>query len=88
MTPYLSLKGLIKKNQTPADKELSGMTLRDLWENSSNAVNKPHAHIGGGLSFTSANAGKVQFPVAKFPLHGKEIVSKQPAVHSVKSLLS
>lgn len=88
MTLYLSLKGLIKKNQTPTDKELSGMTLRDLWENSSNTVNKPHPHVGGGLSFNRANAGKVQVPVAKFFLHGKEIVSKQQAGHSVKRLLS
>ncbi|XP_027130273.1 serine/threonine-protein kinase MAK isoform X2 [Larimichthys crocea] len=58
---YLSqsryLPGLIGKNQTPSgDKELSGMTLRDLWENSSNTVNKPLAPIGGGLSVTRANA--------------------------------
>ncbi|XP_035862719.1 serine/threonine-protein kinase MAK isoform X3 [Sander lucioperca] len=57
---YLSqsryLPGLIGKNQTPGEKELSGMTLRDLWENSSNAVNKPLAPIGGGLSVTRANA--------------------------------
>ncbi|KAM9337754.1 serine/threonine-protein kinase MAK [Symphorus nematophorus] len=58
---YLSqsryLPGLIGKNQTSSgDKELSGMTLRDLWENSSNTVNKPLAPIGGGLSVTRANA--------------------------------
>ncbi|XP_059183212.1 serine/threonine-protein kinase MAK [Centropristis striata] len=57
---YLSqsryLPGLINKNQTSGDKELSGMTLRDLWENSSNTVNKPLAPIGGGLSVTRANA--------------------------------
>ncbi|XP_078137080.1 serine/threonine-protein kinase MAK isoform X1 [Sander vitreus] len=57
---YLSqsryLPGLIGKNQTPGEKELSGMTLRDLWENSSNTVNKPLAPIGGGLSVTRANA--------------------------------
>lgn len=47
------------KNQTSADKELScGMTLRDLWENSPNAINKPLAHIGGGLSVSRANAGE------------------------------
>lgn len=58
-TLFLLLKGLINKNQTSsADKELSGMTLRDLWENSSNTVNKPLAHIGGGLSGTRTNAGK------------------------------
>lgn len=34
------------------------MTLRDLWENSSNTVNKPLGPIGGGLSVTRANAGK------------------------------
>ncbi|TDG97121.1 hypothetical protein EPR50_G00223050 [Perca flavescens] len=57
---YLSqsryLPGLIGKNQTPGEKELSGMTLRDLWENSSNTVNKPLAPIGGGLSVIRANA--------------------------------
>lgn len=34
------------------------MTLRDLWENSPNAINKPLAHIGGGLSVSRANAGE------------------------------
>ncbi|XP_023272649.1 serine/threonine-protein kinase MAK-like isoform X2 [Seriola lalandi dorsalis] len=58
---YLSqsryLPGLIGKNQTSSGgKELSGMTLRDLWENSSNTVNKPLAPIGGGLSVTRTNA--------------------------------
>ncbi|XP_032359727.1 serine/threonine-protein kinase MAK isoform X3 [Etheostoma spectabile] len=57
---YLSqsryLPGLIGKNQTSGDKELSGMTLRDLWENSTNTVNKPLAPIGGGVSVTRANA--------------------------------
>lgn len=57
---YLSqsryLPGLIGKSQLD-DKDLGAMTLRDLWENSSNAVNKPLAPIGGGLSVTRANAG-------------------------------
>ncbi|XP_074477505.1 serine/threonine-protein kinase MAK isoform X2 [Sebastes fasciatus] len=57
---YLSqsryLPGLIGKNQTSGDKELSGMTLRDLWENSSNTVNKPLAPIGGGIAVARANA--------------------------------
>ncbi|XP_069573044.1 serine/threonine-protein kinase MAK isoform X1 [Brachyistius frenatus] len=58
---YLSqsryLPGLIGKNQSSSgDKELSGMTLRDLWETSSNTVNKPLGPIGGGLSVTRANA--------------------------------
>ncbi|KAL6098005.1 cilk1 [Pungitius sinensis] len=57
---YLSqsryLPGLIGKNQTSADKKLSGLTLRDLWENSSNSVNKPLAPIGGGVSVTRDNA--------------------------------
>ncbi|KAM4606237.1 serine/threonine-protein kinase MAK [Polymixia lowei] len=55
---YLSqsryLPGLIGKNQ-PVDKELSGTTLRDLWDNSTNTINKPLAPIGGGLSVTRAN---------------------------------
>ncbi len=51
--------GLISKNQTSSgEKELSGMTLRDLWENSSNTANKPLAPIGGGLSVSRANAGE------------------------------
>ncbi|XP_029979718.1 serine/threonine-protein kinase MAK isoform X2 [Sphaeramia orbicularis] len=58
---YLSqsryLPGLIGKSQpSSGDKELSGMSLRDLWENSSNTVNKPLGPIGGGLSVTRANA--------------------------------
>ncbi|XP_040022730.2 serine/threonine-protein kinase MAK isoform X3 [Gasterosteus aculeatus] len=56
---YLSqsryLPGLIGKSQTSADKKLSGLTLRDLWENSSNTLNKPLAPIGGGLSVTRDN---------------------------------
>ncbi|XP_047423688.1 serine/threonine-protein kinase MAK isoform X4 [Mugil cephalus] len=69
---YLSqsryLPGLIGKNQgSSGDKELSGMTLRDLWENSSNAVNKPLGPIGGGLSVTRANAEEksVESPTEK-----------------------
>ncbi|KAM4718967.1 serine/threonine-protein kinase MAK isoform 2-T2 [Anableps anableps] len=51
------LPGLIGKNQTPSgEKEMGGMTLRDLWENSSNTVNKPLCPIGGGLAVTRANA--------------------------------
>lgn len=54
---FLRFQGLIK-SQTSTDKELSSMTLRDLWENSPNAINKPLAHIGGGLSVSRANAGE------------------------------
>ncbi|XP_027130276.1 serine/threonine-protein kinase MAK isoform X5 [Larimichthys crocea] len=77
---YLSqsryLPGLIGKNQTPSgDKELSGMTLRDLWENSSNTVNKPLAPIGGGLSVTRANAGN--FVSTKYNLSGAYMPSFQ-----------
>ncbi|KAM9712675.1 serine/threonine-protein kinase MAK isoform 3-T5 [Menidia menidia] len=57
---YLSqsryLPGLIGKNQTSGDKDMSSMTLRDLWENSSNTGNKPLGPIGGGLTVTRANA--------------------------------
>ncbi|XP_037550353.1 serine/threonine-protein kinase MAK [Nematolebias whitei] len=57
---YLSqsryLPGLIGKGQASSgDKELGGMSLRELWENSSNPVNKPLASIGK-LSVTRANA--------------------------------
>ncbi|XP_028425289.1 serine/threonine-protein kinase MAK isoform X2 [Perca flavescens] len=76
---YLSqsryLPGLIGKNQTPGEKELSGMTLRDLWENSSNTVNKPLAPIGGGLSVIRANAGN--FVSTKYNLSGGYIPSFQ-----------
>uniref|UniRef100_UPI0037E78E16 serine/threonine-protein kinase MAK n=1 Tax=Semicossyphus pulcher TaxID=241346 RepID=UPI0037E78E16 len=58
---YLSqsryLPGLIGKNHpSSGDKDMGVMTLRDLWENSSNTVNKPLAPIGGGLSVNRANA--------------------------------
>ncbi|XP_068565806.1 serine/threonine-protein kinase MAK isoform X3 [Cebidichthys violaceus] len=76
---YLSqsryLPGLIGKNQTSGDKELSGLTLRDLWENSSNTVNKPLAPIGGGLSVTRDNAGN--FVSTKYNLSGGYIPSFQ-----------
>ncbi|KAL6098004.1 cilk1 [Pungitius sinensis] len=76
---YLSqsryLPGLIGKNQTSADKKLSGLTLRDLWENSSNSVNKPLAPIGGGVSVTRDNAGN--FISTKYNLSGGYIPSFQ-----------
>ncbi|KAL3040935.1 hypothetical protein OYC64_011840 [Pagothenia borchgrevinki] len=77
---YLSqsryLPGLIGKHQTSSgDKELSGLTLRDLWENSSNTVNKPLAPIGGGLSVTRAKAGN--FVSTKYNLSGAYIPSFQ-----------
>lgn len=54
----LLLEGLISKNRTSSlDKDLSGMTLRDLWDNSSNNVNKPLAPPLG-LSVSRANVGK------------------------------
>ncbi|XP_033494526.1 serine/threonine-protein kinase MAK isoform X8 [Epinephelus lanceolatus] len=76
---YLSqsryLPGLIGKNQSSSgEKELSGMTLRDLWENSSNTVNKPLAPIGGGLSVRT-NAGN--FVSTKYNLSGGYIPSFQ-----------
>uniref|UniRef100_A0A672IPV8 non-specific serine/threonine protein kinase n=1 Tax=Salarias fasciatus TaxID=181472 RepID=A0A672IPV8_SALFA len=77
---YLSqsryLPGLIGKNQTSTgDKELSGMTLRDLWENSSNTVDKPLGPIGGGLAVGRANAGN--FVSTKYNLSGGYIPSVQ-----------
>ncbi|KAM8823646.1 serine/threonine-protein kinase MAK isoform 6-T12 [Spinachia spinachia] len=75
---YLSqsryLPGLIGKNQTSADKA-RGLTLRDLWENSSNTVNKPLAPIGGGLSVTRNNAGN--FISTKYNLSGGYLPSFQ-----------
>ncbi|XP_060920479.1 serine/threonine-protein kinase MAK isoform X3 [Labrus mixtus] len=56
---YLSqsryLPGLISKNQTSADKEMGGMTLRDLWENSSSTINKPLAPIGARVNAETAS---------------------------------
>uniref|UniRef100_UPI003AABA4A0 serine/threonine-protein kinase MAK-like isoform X2 n=1 Tax=Centroberyx gerrardi TaxID=166262 RepID=UPI003AABA4A0 len=77
---YLSqsryLPGLIGKNQTPsADKELSGVTLRDLWDSSSTTINKPLAPIGGGLSVTRANPGN--FVSTKYNLSSGLIPSFQ-----------
>ncbi|KAM3593837.1 uncharacterized protein V6R79_022833 [Siganus canaliculatus] len=77
---YLSqsryLPGLISKNHTDSgDKEVKGMTLRDLWENSPNTVNKPLAPIGGGLSVTRANAGN--FVSTKYNLSGAYMPSFQ-----------
>ncbi|KAM4533551.1 serine/threonine-protein kinase MAK isoform 2-T2 [Odontesthes bonariensis] len=76
---YLSqsryLPGLIGRNQTSGDKEMSGMTLRDLWENSSNTVNKPLGAIGGGLTVTRANAGN--FISTKYNLSSGYIPSFQ-----------
>ncbi|XP_027130277.1 serine/threonine-protein kinase MAK isoform X6 [Larimichthys crocea] len=97
---YLSqsryLPGLIGKNQTPSgDKELSGMTLRDLWENSSNTVNKPLAPIGGGLSVTRANADyegwkrradRTQLKGSSYSALGKtsgNLMTRAPAVQPV-----
>ncbi|XP_054622199.1 serine/threonine-protein kinase MAK isoform X2 [Dunckerocampus dactyliophorus] len=58
---YLSqsryLPGLIGK--TSSEKEMIGMTLRDLWENS-NTANKPLAPIGAGLSTTRAHPASVE----------------------------
>uniref|UniRef100_A0A8C5N6E5 Protein kinase domain-containing protein n=1 Tax=Gouania willdenowi TaxID=441366 RepID=A0A8C5N6E5_GOUWI len=76
---YLSqsryLPGLIGKNQTSSgDKELSGMTLRDLWENS-NAVNKPLGPIGGGVAVCRTNAGNIVS--TKYNLSGGYIPSFQ-----------
>ncbi|XP_041670405.1 serine/threonine-protein kinase MAK isoform X3 [Cheilinus undulatus] len=72
---YLSqsryLPGLITKNQNSSgDKEMAGMSLRDLWENSSNTVNKPLAPIG-----TRVNAGT--FVSTKYNLSGGYIPSFQ-----------
>lgn len=77
---YLSqsryLPGLIGKNQTSSgEKELGVMTLRDLWENSSNTANKPLCPIGGGLSVTRANTGN--FVSTTYNLSGGYIPSFQ-----------
>lgn len=75
---YLSqsryLPGLIGKSQS-GDKDFGAMTLRDLWENASNTVNKPLAPIGVGLSVTRANAGN--FVSTKYNLSAGYIPSFQ-----------
>ncbi|XP_024135753.1 serine/threonine-protein kinase MAK isoform X9 [Oryzias melastigma] len=97
---YLSqsryLPGLIGKNETSSgDKDLGGMTLRDLWENSSNALNKPLAPIGKGLHFSRANADFEgwrrrtdwnQVKGSSYAALGKtsgNLLSKAPAVQTV-----
>ncbi|XP_027860641.1 serine/threonine-protein kinase MAK isoform X8 [Xiphophorus couchianus] len=70
------LPGLIGKSQTSSrEKELSAMTLRDLWENSSHIANKPLCPIGGGLAVTRANAGN--FVSTKYNLSSGYIPSFQ-----------
>ncbi|XP_054893294.1 serine/threonine-protein kinase MAK isoform X8 [Poeciliopsis prolifica] len=67
------LPGLIGKSQTSSgEKELSAMTLRDLWENTGN---KPLCPIGGGLAVTRANAGN--FVSTKYNLSSGYIPSFQ-----------
>ncbi|MEQ2260838.1 hypothetical protein XENORESO_002089 [Xenotaenia resolanae] len=76
LTQSRYLPGLIGKNQTSSgEKELGGMTLRGLWENSSNTVNKPICPIGGGLAVTRANAGN--FVSTKYNLSSGYIPSFQ-----------
>ncbi|KAK6299733.1 serine/threonine-protein kinase MAK-like isoform X2 [Coregonus clupeaformis] len=64
---YLSqsryLPGLIGKNSI--DKEPSGPTLRDLWDNSTNVNSKPLGPIGAGLSVTRVNAEDTDNPSDK-----------------------
>uniref|UniRef100_A0A3B5LBB5 non-specific serine/threonine protein kinase n=1 Tax=Xiphophorus couchianus TaxID=32473 RepID=A0A3B5LBB5_9TELE len=65
-----------KTNGQPSlEKELSAMTLRDLWENSSHIANKPLCPIGGGLAVTRANAGN--FVSTKYNLSSGYIPSFQ-----------
>ncbi|XP_021418315.1 serine/threonine-protein kinase MAK isoform X7 [Oncorhynchus mykiss] len=74
---YLSqsryLPGLIGKNSV--DKEPSGPTLRDLWDNSTNVNSKPLGPIGAGLSVTRVNAGN--FVSTKYNLSGGYVPSFQ-----------
>ncbi|XP_029516980.1 serine/threonine-protein kinase MAK isoform X7 [Oncorhynchus nerka] len=74
---YLSqsryLPGLIGKNSV--DKEPSGPTLRDLWDNSTNVNSKPLGPIGPGLSVTRVNAGN--FVSTKYNLSGGYVPSFQ-----------
>uniref|UniRef100_A0A3Q2NVF3 non-specific serine/threonine protein kinase n=1 Tax=Fundulus heteroclitus TaxID=8078 RepID=A0A3Q2NVF3_FUNHE len=77
---YLSqsryLPGLIGKNLTSSgEKELGGMSLRDLWGNATHAINKPLCPIGGGIAVTRANAGN--FVSTKYNLPSGYIPSFQ-----------
>lgn len=55
----LFFQGLIGKTQARSgEKALSGMTLRDLWENSSDTVNKTLVPIGAGFAVNRANPGE------------------------------
>uniref|UniRef100_A0A8C7KPK6 non-specific serine/threonine protein kinase n=1 Tax=Oncorhynchus kisutch TaxID=8019 RepID=A0A8C7KPK6_ONCKI len=67
------LSGLIGKNSV--DKEPSGPTLRDLWDNSTNVNSKPLGPIGAGLSVTRVNAGN--FVSTKYNLSGGYVPSFQ-----------
>ncbi|XP_034562725.1 serine/threonine-protein kinase MAK isoform X1 [Notolabrus celidotus] len=67
---YLSqsryLPGLISKNQNSSgEKEMGGMTLRDLWENSSNTGSKPLAPIGARVNAEDSASGSVDSPQEK-----------------------
>ncbi|XP_019731113.1 serine/threonine-protein kinase MAK isoform X2 [Hippocampus comes] len=77
---YLSqsryLPGLIGKTQaTSGEKALSGMTLRDLWENSSDTVNKTFVPMGAGFAVNRANPGN--FVTTKYNLSAAYIPSLQ-----------
>ncbi|XP_051909957.1 serine/threonine-protein kinase MAK isoform X3 [Hippocampus zosterae] len=77
---YLSqsryLPGLIGKTRpTAGEKAQSGVTLRDLWENSSDAVNKALVPIRAGLAVNRANPGN--FVTTKYNLSAAYIPSLQ-----------
>ena len=75
-------QGLIGKNQpSNVDKELSGATLRDLWDNSSNVVTKPLAPIGGGVSVHRTNQGEApseSYRQEMFVVYENKAVAKKP----------
>ena len=84
-------QGLIGKNQpSNVDKELSGATLRDLWDNSSNVVTKPLAPIGGGVSVHRTNQGEApseSYRQEMFVVYENKAVAKSPNLYAFFILL-
>lgn len=70
------LSGLIGKNSV--DKEPSGPTLRDLWDNSTNVNSKPLGPIGAGLSVTRVNAGNpLSLYITRLPSYSYAPISQR-----------
>uniref|UniRef100_A0A3Q2XHV3 Male germ cell-associated kinase n=1 Tax=Hippocampus comes TaxID=109280 RepID=A0A3Q2XHV3_HIPCM len=66
---------LSQSRYLPGKTALSGMTLRDLWENSSDTVNKTFVPMGAGFAVNRANPGN--FVTTKYNLSAAYIPSLQ-----------